>query len=52
MCIYFKDLLFIILLTSSVWIVSEVKKFIENGFSLFPAKRSVKTAKSFLDFDV
>lgn len=28
------DLLFIILLTSSVWIFSEVKKFVENGFSI------------------
>jgi Ca2+-transporting ATPase len=43
-----KDLLFIILLTSSVWIVSEVKKFIENGFTIFKPTRPV----SKLDFDV
>ena len=47
----FLDLLFIVLLTSSVWIVSEIKKFIENGFIIkSPSKKSIKSSK--YDFDV
>lgn len=46
-----KDLCFIILLTSSVWLVSETKKFIENGFSI-TGKRSIKLKGSKIDHDV
>jgi len=50
--IYFPplDLLSIILLTSSVWIVSEFKKFIENGMSLHARKRvhAVESKEEFL----
>jgi len=39
------DLLSIVLLTSSVWIVSEFKKFFENGMTIFTRNRKKATTK-------
>lgn len=46
---FYLDLLFIVLLTSSVWIVSEIKKFIENGFSFSSLPKKLMSKQ---DFDV
>jgi Ca2+-transporting ATPase len=48
--ISFFDLLFIILLTSSVWVLSEIKKFIENGFRIFTDSNVSKFKKT--DFNI
>jgi len=44
------DLLSIVLLTSSVWIVSEVKKFFENGMKIYTKDRKKTANKS--DFEI
>ena len=48
--ISFNDLFFIVVLTSSVWIVSEAKKFVQNGFVLIKPSRNMKDVK--IDYDV